>query len=70
MRDSRETNRKKQSPAGPARREGVSNGAPHIVMGRTGKVSADAADHGAADVTDPKAAADITEIADQVHANA
>jgi hypothetical protein len=64
MSDSRQTNRKKlpAAPAETARQEGA--------QGRTGKTSTDAVSDGAVDTSDPAMAADVTEIADQVHANA
>lgn len=64
MSEPRRTNRKKQpaAPAETARQEGA--------QGRTGKAPFDRLSNGAVDVSDPKMAAEITEIADQVHANA
>jgi hypothetical protein len=64
MSDSRQTDRKKgpAAPAETARQEGA--------QGRTGKASSDTVSDGAVDVSDPKIAAEVTEIADQVHANA
>ena len=49
-------------PAETARQEGS--------QGRAGKPPSDALGDGAVDVSDPKMAADVAEIADQVHANA
>jgi len=64
MSDSGETNRKNPpaAPAETARQEGS--------QGRAGKPPSDALGDGAVDVSDPKMAADVAEIADQVHANA
>ena len=64
MSDSERANRKKQpmAPAETARQEGA--------QGRTGKPPSDRLSDGAVDVSDPKMVEDITDIADQVHANA
>ena len=62
MSDARKTNRNRQPPAGTGQQDGT--------KGRTGKVPSDMLGDGAVDVSDPKTAADVTEIADQVHANA
>lgn len=64
MSDSGETNRKNPppAPAETARQEGA--------QGRTGKPPSDTLRDGAVDASDPRMAADVTDIADQVHANA
>jgi hypothetical protein len=64
MSDSRESNGKKQpvAPAETARREGA--------QGRTGKPPSDTLSDGAVDTSDPTMAAEVTQVADQVHANA
>jgi hypothetical protein len=64
MSDSRQTNGKERSvaPAETARQEGA--------QGRTGKAPSDRLGDGAVDVSDPRMASDVTEVADQVHANA
>ena len=64
MSDARETSRKNPppAPAETARQEGA--------QGRTGKPASDTLGDGAVDVSDPKMVEDVTDIADQVHANA
>jgi hypothetical protein len=64
MSDARETSRKNPppAPAETARQEGA--------QGRTGKPASDTLGDGAVDVSDPKMVEEITDIADQVHANA
>ena len=56
------TDRKPAAPAETARQEGA--------QGRVGKTPSDTLSDGAVDVSDPKMEAEITEVADQVHANA
>lgn len=62
MSEPQETEKQPAAPAETARQEGA--------QGRTGKAPSDKLDDGAGDVSDPKTAADVTNIADQVHANA
>ena len=64
MSDTGQTNRKNQpaAPAETARQEGA--------QGRTGKSPDDRVRDGAVDASDPAMAAEVTEVADQVHANA
>ena len=62
MSDPKETKKQPAAPAETARQEGA--------QGRSGKTSADTVSDGAIDASDPKMAAEVTEIADQVHANA
>jgi hypothetical protein len=50
------------TPAETARQEGA--------QGRTGKPASDSVGDGAIDASDPQTAADMSELADQVHANA
>ena len=61
MTDPKQTNRE-PTQAETARQEGA--------QGRTGKAPSDKLNDGAVDVSDPKMASDVTEVADQVHANA
>jgi len=64
MSDNRKTNKKSlpAAPAETARQEGA--------QGRTGRAPSKTLGDGAIDASDPKMAAEVTEIADQVHANA
>ena len=62
MNEPRKTEKQPAAPAETARQEGA--------QGRTGNAPSDKLDDGAGDVSDPKMAADVTNIADQVHANA
>lgn len=64
MIDPRDPSRKDlpPTPAETARQEGA--------QGRTGKPACDSLGDGAVDASDPEMAEDITEVADQVHANA
>jgi hypothetical protein len=66
MSEPKETEKQPAAPAETASQEG----APDIVNDRTGKPPSDTVSDGAVDVSDPKMAADVTEVADQVHANA
>jgi hypothetical protein len=61
MTDPKQTNRE-PVPAETARPEGT--------QGHTGQSSADRTGDGAVDAGDPKLAEDVTEVAEQVHANA
>ena len=62
MRDARDANRKKRSPAKAAGRQDA--------RGRLGKAPSDKPGDGAVEVSDPRMASDVTEVAYQVHANA
>lgn len=62
MSDPKETEKKSPAPAETARQEGA--------QGRAGKASGDTVTDGAVDASDPAMAGDVTEIADQLHANA
>ena len=62
MSEPKETEKQPAAPAETARQEGA--------QGRNGKPPSDTLADGAVDVSDPKMAADVTEVADQVHANA
>jgi len=62
MSEPKQTEKQPAAPAETARQEGA--------QGRTGKAPSDKLDDGAVDVSDPKMAADVTEVAEQVHANA
>jgi hypothetical protein len=62
MSEPKATEKQPAAPAETARQEGA--------QGRTGKPPSDTVSDGAVDVSDPKMAADVTEVADQVHANA
>jgi hypothetical protein len=66
MRDAKKTKRKGRSSAQTARHEG----APNIVMDRAAGTVAGANSATTVDAGDPETAEEITEIADQVHANA
>ena len=62
MSEPKQTGKQPAAPAETARQEGA--------QGRAGKPPSDTLGDGAVDVSDPKMVEDITEIADQVHANA
>ena len=62
MSDPKETEKQPAARAETARQEGA--------QGRSGKTSVDTVSDGAIDASDPNIAAEVTEIADQVHANA
>ena len=66
MSDPKETEKQPVTPAETARQLGAAN----IVTGRAGKPPSYTLSDGAVDVSDPKMAADVTDIADQLHANA
>ena len=62
MSDSRQNEKQAKAPAETARQEGA--------QGHAGKPPSDTPSDGAVDTSDPKMAQKITEVADQVHANA